>query len=234
MAVDSVVVPRCKPSHHAPLVVGVRRRGTQEQSPFVQRGGLGRYLVVDARLRRTDRPGEHYAVCARPLCLLDLVFPTFLVNITRGVNHRFSPTLGALFKCESSKPRLKSSDFRDGTLMARAFRAGVEQHRKVRMPLRRRLWQPVRDLASLTTRAKTTVAQMGPLVEVPSLVRIENEHWIFERIEETTLYNLTHRLVVQTDEGEQVVGVTEDFTTALEVARCMAENEQHVVLIQPL
>ena len=74
----------------------------------------------------------------------------------------------------------------------------------------------------------------GPLVEVPSLVRIENEHWIFERIEETTLYNLTHRLVVQTDEGEQVVGVTEDFSTALEVARCMAENEQHVVLIQPL
>ena len=39
---------------------------------------------------------------------------------------------------------------------------------------------------------------------------------------------------VQTDDGEQVVGVNEDFSTALEVARCMAENEQHVVLIQPL
>ena len=139
----------------------------------------------------------------------------------------------ALFKCTMQKGEAESSDFRDGTLMARAFRAGVEQHKKMRMPLRRRLWQPVRDLASLTTRAKTTVTEMGPLVEVPALVRIENEHWVFERIEEATLYNLTHRLVVQTENGERVVGVTEDLSTALEVARCMAESEQHVVLIQP-
>ena len=75
---------------------------------------------------------------------------------------------------------------------------------------------------------------MGPLVEVPSLVRIENEHWIFERIEEATLYNLTHRLVLQTDQGEEVFGVTEDFSTALEVAKCMAENDRRVVLIQAI
>ena len=118
--------------------------------------------------------------------------------------------------------------------MARAFRAGVEPNRKVRMPLRRRLWQPVRDLASLTTRAERVGQQMGPLVEVPSLVRIENEHWIFERIEEATLYNLTHRLVLQTDQGEEVFGVTEDFSTALEVAKCMAENDRRVVLIQAI
>ena len=118
--------------------------------------------------------------------------------------------------------------------MARAFRAGVEPNRKVRMPLRRRLWQPVRDLASLTTRAERVGQQMGPLVEVPSLVRIENEHWIFERIEEATLYNLTHRLVLQTDQGEEVFGVTEDLSTALEVAKCMAENDRRVVLIQAI
>ena len=118
--------------------------------------------------------------------------------------------------------------------MARAFRAGVEPNRKVRMPLRRRLWQPVRDLASLTTRAERVGQQVGPLVEVPSLVRIENEHWIFERIEEATLYNLTHRLVLQTDQGEEVFGVTEDFSTALEVAKCMAENDRRVVLIQAI
>ena len=118
--------------------------------------------------------------------------------------------------------------------MARAFRAGVEPNRKVRIPLRRRLWQPVRDLASLTTRAERVGQQMGPLVEVPSLVRIENEHWIFERIEEATLYNLTHRLVLQTDQGEEVFGVTEDFSTALEVAKCMAENDRRVVLIQAI
>ena len=34
--------------------------------------------------------------------------------------------------------------------------------------------------------------------------------------------------------GEEVLGVTEDLSTALEVARCMAENDQRVVLIQAL
>lgn len=140
----------------------------------------------------------------------------------------------AFFKRPRSERETESSDFRDGTLMARAFRAGVETHRKVSMPLRRRLWQPVRDLASLTTRAERTGQQMGPLVDVPALVRIENEHWIFERIEEVTLYNLTHRLVLQSEDGEQVVGVTEGFETALEVARCMAEHDQQVVLIQAI
>ena len=132
------------------------------------------------------------------------------------------------------KRQLKSSDFRDGTLMARAFRAGIEPTRKLRMPLRQRLWQPVRDLASLTSRAERIGQQMGPLTEVPALVRIENEHWVFERIEASTLYELTHRLVLQTDDGEEVLGVTEDLSTALEVARCMAENNQRVVLIQAL
>ena len=129
---------------------------------------------------------------------------------------------------------MKSSDFRDGTLMARAFRAGVEPRRKLRMPLRQRLWRPVQDLASLTSRAQRIGEQMGPLTEVPALVRIENEHWIFERIEAATLQELTHRLVLQTSDGQEVLGVTEDLSTALEVARCMAENDQRVVLIQPL
>ena len=114
-----------------------------------------------------------------------------------------------------------------GPTMARAFRGGVEPRRKLRMPLRQRIWRPSRDLASLTSRAERIGQQMGPLTEVPALVRIENEHWIFERIEASTLHELTHRLVAQTTDGE------EDLTTALEVARCMAERDQRVVLIQP-
>ena len=118
--------------------------------------------------------------------------------------------------------------------MARAFRAGVEPKRKLRMPLRQRIWRPSRDLASLTSRAERVGQQMGPLTEVPALVRIENEHWIFERIEASTLHDLTHRLVLLTSDGEEVVGVTENLATALEVARCMAEQDQKVVLIQSL
>jgi hypothetical protein len=128
---------------------------------------------------------------------------------------------------------MESSDFRDGTHMARAFRAGVEPNRKVNMPLRRRWWQPVRDLASLTTRAERIGQQMGPLVDVPALVRIENDHWVFERVEASTLEALTHRLVLPQADGEEVLGVTEDLSTAIEVARCMAEHDGRVVLIQP-
>jgi hypothetical protein len=145
-----------------------------------------------------------------------------------------NPSFVALLIAKLAQQELKSSDFRDGTLMARAFRAGVEQHRKVSMPLRRRMWKPVRDLASLTTRTQRVGQQMGPSVEVPALVRIENEHWVFERIEETTLYNLTHRLVLPSDDGDRILGVTEDFSTAIEVARCMAENDGKVVMIQPI
>ncbi len=128
----------------------------------------------------------------------------------------------------------KSSDFRDGTLMARAFRSGVETNKKVRMPLRHRVWQPIRDLQSLTTRAQRTGKGMGPFVEVPALVRIEDEHWIFERIDQSTLNQLTHRLVVAGEHGEQTLGVTENLHVALEVAKRMAELEQRVVMIQPL
>ena len=130
--------------------------------------------------------------------------------------------------------QFKSSDFRDGTLMARAFRSGVETNKKVRMPLRHRVWKPIRDLQSLTTRAQRTGKGMGPLVEVPALVRIENEHWIFERIDQSTLNQLTHRLVVADEHGEQTLGVTENLHVALEVAKRMAELEQRVVMIQPL
>ena len=118
--------------------------------------------------------------------------------------------------------------------MARAFRAGVEPHRRMNIPLRRRWWRPARDLASLTTRAERIGQQMGPLVDVPALVRIENEHWVFERIEASTLATLTHRLVLPSGESEEILGVTEDLNTALEVARCMAEHDGRVVLIQPL
>ena len=118
--------------------------------------------------------------------------------------------------------------------MARAFRSGVETNKKVRMPLRHRVWQPIRDLQSLTTRAERTGKGMGPLVEVPALVRIEDEHWIFERIDESTLNRLSHRLILADENGEQTLGVTENLQIALQVAKRMAEVEQRVVMIQPL
>jgi len=153
-------------------------------------------------------------------------------GIVKSTCEAFHPSRFLLGRQEAI--HLKSSDFRDGTLMARAFRSGVETKKKVRIPLRHRVWQPIRDLQSLTTRAQRTGKGMGPLTEVPALVRIEDEHWIFERIDQATLNQLSHRLIVADEEGEQILGVTENFQVALEVAKRMAEVDQRVVMIQPL
>ena len=82
--------------------------------------------------------------------------------------------------------------------MARAFREGVEQNRRVKTHVRRRSWSPLRDLRGLKTRTERIGEAMGPLVEIPAMVRIENEHWVFERIEEGVLQNLTHNCLLYT------------------------------------
>ena len=67
-----------------------------------------------------------------------------------------------------------------GILMGRAFREGVSQNRKVTMRAKTRSWKPLADLQGLSGRTKTIGNDMGPLVEVPAMVRIENEKWIKE------------------------------------------------------
>ena len=75
---------------------------------------------------------------------------------------------------------------------------------------------------------------MGPLTDVPAMIRIEDEHWVFERIEEGVLQNLTHRLIVHDSEGEKTIGATLDMNTAMMVAQKMATVENKIVMIRPI
>ena len=118
--------------------------------------------------------------------------------------------------------------------MTRAFRDGVENKRKVRAPVRMRTWNPIRDLRGLKARTSVTGNQMGPLVDVPAMIRIENEHWVFDRIEDGVLQNLTHRLIVHDSEGEKTLGATIDLKTAMQVAKRMATKENKIIMIKPL
>lgn len=118
--------------------------------------------------------------------------------------------------------------------MTRAFRDGVENKRKVRAPVRMRAWNPIRDLRGLKARTTVTGNQMGPLVDVPAMIRIENEHWVFERIEDGILQNLTHRLILHDSEGEKTLGATADLKTAMQVAQRMATKENKIIMIKPL
>ena len=123
---------------------------------------------------------------------------------------------------------------RMGILMRRAFTDGVSQENRLTLRTRRRSWKPLADLQGLSGRTKNIGDDMGSLVDVPAMVRIENEKWIFERISQETLTHLTHRLIIHESEGPRTLGATMDLETAMEVAQGMAKNEGSVVLIEPL
>ena len=118
--------------------------------------------------------------------------------------------------------------------MTRAFRGGVDKKRRTAIPTRIRSWNPIRDLRGLKTRTNIIGQQMGPLTDVPAMIRIEDEHWVFERIEEGILQNLTHRLIVHDSEGEKTIGATLDMNTAMLVAQKMATVENKIVMIRPI
>ena len=122
----------------------------------------------------------------------------------------------------------------DGDPMGRAFREGVSKEKRIVMKPKRRSWKPLADLQGLTTRTDMVAKEMGPLVEVPAMVRIENDKWVFERISEETLLHWTHRLVIHENQGPRTLGATLDLETAMRVAQGMAMSEGTVVLIEPL
>ncbi|MBJ64212.1 MAG: hypothetical protein CMB55_05410 [Euryarchaeota archaeon] len=121
-----------------------------------------------------------------------------------------------------------------GILMGRAFRDGVSQDKKVRMRVKRRSWKPLADLQGLSGRTRSTGSEMGPLVDVPAMVRIENEQWVFERISQETLTHLTHRLIIHEADGPRTLGATLDLETAMQIAQGVARTDGSVVLIEPL
>ena len=128
----------------------------------------------------------------------------------------------------------KSKTSGDGTLMTRAFRGGIDNKRKARAPTRIRNWNPIRDLRGLKTRTSATGSEMGPLVDVPAMIRIEDEHWVFERVEAGVLNNLTHRLIVHDSAGSKTIGATAGMETAMQVAQKMATLENKIVMIKPI
>ena len=115
--------------------------------------------------------------------------------------------------------------------MARAFREGVEQNRRIKTHVRRRNWSPLRDLRGLKTRTERIGEAMGPLVEIPAMVRIENEHWVFERIEEGVLHNLTHKLILHETEGQKVIALPKNITTNKTKSRSKRHGKHHIQLI---
>ena len=162
-----------------------------------------------------------------------MFIPSGLIQ-NQEVNDRFLVKTIALVISELSMEQLGIFGFLDGRGMSRAFRAGVEKRRKIKTTVQQRSWQPLRDLAGLESRTQSIGTEMGPLVDVPALVRIENEKWVFEQIDPEVLHHLTHRLILHEEEGSRTIGATVSLASAMHVAKCMAEQEQKIVLIRPM
>ena len=159
--------------------------------------------------------------------------PSGLIQ-NQEVNDRFLVKTIALVISELSMQQLGIFGFLDGMGMSRAFRAGAEKRRKVKTTAQQRSWQPLRELAGLESRTQSLGTEMGPLVDVPALVRIEDEKWVFEQIDQEVLHHLTHRLILHEEEGSRTIGATVSLASAMHVAKCMAEQEQKIVLIRPM
>lgn len=118
--------------------------------------------------------------------------------------------------------------------MGRAFREGIEASRKIDATTPVRKWRPLDRLRGLTHRTNNIERAMGPLVDVPAMIRIEDEKWVFERISEEVISQLSHRLVLHSPRGMKTIGATTDLSTAVDVAKRMAQKEGKVVLIAPI
>ena len=75
---------------------------------------------------------------------------------------------------------------------------------------------------------------MGANSPIEALIRIEDDHWVFERADPVALAKARHRIIVHDDGAPLSLGGCTDMGTALDVARRMAEVDGRVVLIAPV
>ncbi|MDA0715918.1 MAG: hypothetical protein O2866_00365 [archaeon] len=98
----------------------------------------------------------------------------------------------------------------------------------------RTTWNPLEDLKTLKQRTNQTTSEMMDQPIVPPLIRIEDDHWVFERVDSAEYSKLKHKLILQNEVNQATLGVTFDLDTALYVAGKIAENEGKIVLVETM
>ena len=95
--------------------------------------------------------------------------------------------------------------------------------------------QTAEKLTMLTERARRTGAAQGPLVPVEALTTIESDAWIWQTVDRNVLDQLTHRLVLQTEDGRRrELFMTNGIDSAMDAASRIVEFSNGVVLIETL
>jgi hypothetical protein len=95
-------------------------------------------------------------------------------------------------------------------------------------------WNPLEDLKTLKQRTQKTTSEMMGQPQIPPLIRIENDHWVFEKVDGNLLKDLKHKLVLKIGLESTTLGATKDLDTALFVAGKIAEQEGKIVLVESM
>jgi len=95
--------------------------------------------------------------------------------------------------------------------------------------------ETARKLTELTERARRTGADQGPLVPVEALITIEADAWVWQTVDIAVLESLSHRLVLQTEDGRRrELFMTNGIDAAMDAASRIVEFNNGVVLIESL
>ena len=125
----------------------------------------------------------------------------------------------------------------DGKNMGRAFREGVSPGRRVVTIERDQRFELAISegrLSHLWKRATRSNRTKQEKIEVPAMLTIEDDQWVWQQVSPEVLVGLTHRLVVPGDKRGRTLGCTADFKTAHAYANHMAITRGQVVLIERL
>lgn len=95
-------------------------------------------------------------------------------------------------------------------------------------------WNPLEDLKTLKHRTQITTSEMMEQPQIPPLIRIENDHWVFEKVDGTLFKDLKHKLILKIGSESTTLGATKDLDTALFVAGKIAEQEGKIVLVETM
>ncbi len=113
-----------------------------------------------------------------------------------------------------------------------AFRAARERAEKTREVFN--ISHQVRDeLRTLQDRAQDNQVGQGPLVPVVAEMEVEGEDWVYQSVDEDTLEELSHRVVLKTNAGERrELFCTRTLDEAVSAASRIVEFSDGVVLIE--
>jgi hypothetical protein len=82
-------------------------------------------------------------------------------------------------------------------------------------------------------RAVESQVEQGPLVPVEAQMEIEDDDWVYQSVDEETLRELSHRVVLQTSAGKRkVLFETQNLNEAMDCAARIVEFSDGCVLVE--